>query len=112
MKKGKITHTEAYNRVKDKPGVKTPHALAQHIVEQAGGEKVTKDDSTSTPFEDLTATLQDLCRLGNDIKRRKARVQDEDIENAYDDMLKEIRGLVEYILAGLSTELEEANYEE
>ena len=38
MAKGKITHTQAYNRVKDKPGVKTPHALAQHIVEQAGGE--------------------------------------------------------------------------
>lgn len=38
MTKGKITHTEAYSRVKGKPGVKTPHALAQHIVEQAGGE--------------------------------------------------------------------------
>jgi len=42
LAKGEITHTEAYERVVDQPGVEDPHALAQHIVEQAGGEKKNK----------------------------------------------------------------------
>lgn len=45
--KGDITHTEAYERVKDQPRVEDPHALAQHIVEQTGGEPKKKDAASS-----------------------------------------------------------------
>lgn len=123
MTKGKVTHTRAYRQVKDKPGVKDPHALAQHIVEQAGGEKVQKDGglaeapdySTSrpktTPFQDLTTSLQDVVRLAGDLKGKAENTSDEDVKNEYEKLIGQLRGIAETILAGLSSELEEAEAE-
>ncbi len=121
MSKGAISHTEAYERVKDQPGVEDPHALAQHIVEEAGGEKekVKKDgdivgDSTmpqisEPPFQGLVATLEQVLALARCVKSYQVSANDdEEVVQYYDTLLDALRGMAEKILAALQMELTEA----
>jgi hypothetical protein len=123
--KGDITHTEAYERVKDKPGVEDPHALAQHIVEQAGGEKSKKsvqkngdiapDAPTAleppvycTPFQELVCSLERLVGLAAEMKAAQGRIEDPEVIEYYDQLIEHLREMAETILAALSMELTEA----
>lgn len=123
--KGAITHEEAYERVKDQPGVEDPHAVAQHIVEQAGGEEKVKKDGdivahppmpvesgSTTPFEGLVCSLQAVLDLGRRVKNlRETAGDDEEVCAYYDDLLHSIREMAEQILAALQMELSEAKSE-
>jgi len=65
-----------------------------------------------TPFEDLTDTLHDIIHTARTVKSRRDRANDEEIIQHYEGILDELRTISEHILAGLSVELEEAEYTE
>jgi len=67
---------------------------------------------SGTPFEDLVCTLSELCNLANQIKGRRNKTKDEEISNAYDEILDHIKMIVDELLGGLSVELEESEYVE
>lgn len=128
--KGAISHTEAYERVKDKPGVEDPHALAQHIVEEAGGEEKTKKvakngdiapepesamtapaPAHSTPFQELVYSLESLIGVAGQMKQAQARIDDPEVVEYYDQLIEHLREMAETILSALSMELSEAQEE-
>jgi hypothetical protein len=125
VKKGSPSHTEVYEAVKDKPGVEDPHALANYIVhEQGGDEKVKKDGDIlptpaqsmpmmPTPFQDLLSSLERVVGLAGDMKAMQARHSvDPEIADSYGQIVDSMRQIAETILSALSLELSEANEQE
>ncbi len=66
----------------------------------------------TTPFQDLTNSLQDVVRLAGQLKERQERTTDQDIKNHYDGLISELREIAEKILSGLNAELDEAKSDE
>ncbi len=65
----------------------------------------------TTPFEDLVSTLQHLIGLASELKEKQERTDDQEIKDYYDQLLGQLRGIAETILAGLDMELKEAQSE-
>ncbi len=72
---------------------------------------MSSSESKTTPFQDLTGSLQDVVRLAGDLKGKADNTSDEDVKNEYEKLIGQLRGIAETILASLSSELEEAEAE-
>lgn len=75
-----------------------------------------KDYSTpgrvqTTPFEDLTSSLQRVISVASDLKDKQENTNDADIKAKYDELIGKLREIAETILAALSMELSEAEAE-
>lgn len=62
----------------------------------------------TTPFQDLTSSLQDVVRLAGDLRGKADNTSDEDVKGEYEKLIGQLRGIAETILASLSSELAEA----
>jgi len=127
-------------QLKGKKGIDNPHALARYMVQQKftkaergeivkqiayesslqkdGGIAMAPDyamtpgsQAKTTPFQDLTNSLQDVVRLAGDLKGKAENTKDEDVKNEYEKLIGQLRGVAETILSGLNSELEEAEAE-
>ena len=75
-----------------------------------------KDYSTqgrmkTTPFEDLTSSLQRVISLASELKEKQENTDDQDIKDHYEGLISKLRECAETLLAGLSMELSEAQTE-
>ncbi len=76
-----------------------------------GGAPGQVGEMQTTPFQDLTNSLQDVVRLAGQLKEKQEKTTDKDMKNHYDELINKLRDVAETILAGLNAELDEASNE-
>lgn len=138
MSRGELAESKQLaERLKGKEDIDNPHALARWMVQRGkkfskqaiaegvealqknGDIAAAKDYSTpgassrmqTTPFEDLTSSLQRVVDLASLLKEKQENTDDQDIKNHYDELIGKLREIAEMILSGLSMELSEAEAE-
>lgn len=75
------------------------------------GGSVAPSMPDTTPFQDLTNSLQDVIRLAGELKSKQERTDNQDVKNYYDTLISKLREIAETILSGLNMELDEASAE-
>lgn len=77
-----------------------------------GAEVAPSSGQQTTPFQDLTNSLQRVVDLAGDLKGKAERTDDDDVKAYYDELIGRLRETAETILSGLDAEFMEAQADE